>query len=543
MEPLIAEYLKNSAPFIEKAAALKISIERITTDESFDEFKEKIAISAEIYKKLQNFKIEVDISKYFLFWSRIQYFGMKNAEIMEIIDEKFGKDMKTFVTQTTVGEILHEERQLLDCFTKFVQRNAPILLQIRKMLAEAIVSMDFEAAAIQKEFRIEPITTDLYVEIMNQLLSKYAAERRFDLTHKIMSLVESDKNWILERGERKIKPVMQFSCFGLIPIGRGRPLEDLAEILRVDKKNLGSIEKLAKCLNSQQVDLIIINKVIEFPIEYDIFGLIGKQLDKNAGISEKSINEFKTVSILDDKNKWDFNVKLYPSKGEKVVVIGRTSDKFSAMTVYFGGPAYLFKTACRELILFAEGKANLKRDHHAEKTIRLAKNHMFLEVSYDIEENINIDFGIKNVINDLFLEIADAFSKKLPKKYPADNSALRDIFVQENFKNIINRVITMRFHEYFRKNTYDINVDKINMGEVYMTFLFHLEFLERAFFKEIGDRFNEFINLENTEKLGVFKQKFEEIVINILEKLITLESNIFLEVHRKIKFLKLSLTK
>ncbi len=550
MEPLIAEYVANYKPFIDRVLKLSETLSKVTTDTSYEELSEEISLLCGLFEKIRKFKVEVGISGYFLFWAQMQYFQDKVKAILEIIEANFGKDMKTFVTQTTVGEILREEHRLVETATKATSRNTPILEKLCSMISDAIILlMDPEGSleAIQKEFRVEPQVVDLYITIMNKLLLKYTEERQFALTNKIMNFISEDKHWVLSRGipREKITNDMPCSTFGLISLSAGRELAELQPILQIEAKHLASIEKLAKWLNSQGTDLIIINRIVEYPVEYNIYGLLNKSVDKNQGITEKYIDDFKTVTISDSRYKWNFSIKLHAAKAsEKVLVLCATSSKFSIMSIYMGGPPYLFKSSVEELYSYIAGKQSTHRQNYNHKIIELAKENMFLDVKFHIDEADNTDYGIKTIINDLYLDIYSAFIKKLPKRYPSEVSQLRAIFVQEEFKSLIDSNLTAKFHLFFRKNLYDVNIDKVHVGEVYMTFIFHLEYIKRAFYKELGDKFTQSISTmtPDDESISAITKKFEVAIIQILEKLISQDSNIFREISRKVRFLKLELT-
>ncbi len=542
MDANLKKYVQLYKPVLGKLDNLIDRIREISVDESYKELEAMRDAANQNFEKLSKIKVSIGISDYFFLWSSLVKFAKSVDEVVRLVKSRFGKQMKTFVTQSTMGHLIREEHQLVDMNARASTRSHLILAELQDIFADAILQLlNDEVLKLQAEFRVDPLTADLYVDVMNRLLKRYAEDRRFDMTNLVSRLVEEDKKWILQRGVSAVKtnPEIPLTNFGLTPLSASRPLTELAEVLRVGPKDVASIEKLSSCLNKQGIDLVVIYKVIEYPIEYDIFGLLSKSIDKNAGITEALINQFKTLTISDTKSKWCFNIKFYKTNGEKAVVLRCTSDKYSPMSLFLGGPTHLFKTSLQNLY---DQDKDPKRDNYNLKAIRAAKDSMFLDVAFKVDEVPAVDIMVGDVINSLFLEISSEFVKKLPKTYPKDISMLRELFANEKYKEIAKKTLTHKFHEFFQKNTYDVAA---YLGEAQMTFLFQLVYFERSFFTELVDAFNNYISgmQPEDENLNALKTKFERVVVSILEKLISQDSNIFIDVMRKVSLSKLSLIK
>lgn len=542
MDSNLTKYIQLYKPILEKVNELIDRIREISIDESYKELETLRDSATADYEKLGKLKVSIGISDYFFTWSRLSRLPNTISTIIRTVKNRFGRQMNTFVTQSTMGHLVREEQQLVDMNSKATTKGGIILNELRNLFAAAIVQiLDDDVKKIQTEFRVDPLTVDLYVDIMNIMLERYTNARQFDMVSAVKSLIDEDKKWILQRGMAvsKTSPDIPMTNFGLVPLSTARLLPDLAETLQVTSNDAASIEKLSKALNKKNIDLVVINKIIEYPIEYDIFGLLSKSIDKNVGINKDLIDRFKTLTISDTKMKWNFDIKFYKTDGEKAVVLLCTSDKYSTLSLFLGGPAYLFKT---DLLNLYNVDKDPKRDNYNYKAIDIAKNNMFLDVEFKVAEVPSVDIMVGDIINSIFLEISKEFVKKLPKSYPKDTSILRELFVSEKYRDIAKRELTSKFHEFFRKNMYEISA---YLGEAQMTFLFQMAHFERSFFKELGDAFTDYISeiqIED-ENLKVLNESFERTVVGILRKLISQDSNIFIDVMRKINLSKLSLIK
>lgn len=545
MEPNVNGFIKNYKPFVTKLESLTEIIRHVAMDENFTRLENLVSDITTNYAKISNYRIEIDIPGYFIFWSQISRLELQIQTVMDLIANTFSQNMTTFVTKSTVGHVLKEEHQLVSLWKKASNQNAIIVDTLRGLISDSIVAVmgDLKISDLQSLFRIDTIVVDLYVELMNKLLLKCTTEGKQDLVGEILQTINSDKSWIIERGipVEKTSFEIPMTNFGLVPLHHGVELHEL-KLNELTKKSK-TIPLLGKELNKKGIDLILINKIIEYPIEYSISELISKFVNKNTGVSTKVINEFKTISMTDEIHKWNFSIEsIKAAKSTKVIVLQCTSDKYSLMSTMLGGSPVLAQIEMQELYDYIAGTPSLKRDAYNSKVMEATKATMFLDTKFRDEDSA-FEIDTTNIINTIFLELSREFKRNLPAKFPEDQSKLRELFVGRRFVDLVHGSVTNLFHDFFKKNMYSVNIDKIHLGEAYMTFLFQLAYFERSFYKELGDKFNDFLILLNpkNENLEFFKNQFELTVVNILKKLITKDSNIFLAIYKKLQFTKLSI--
>jgi hypothetical protein len=523
MKPTL-EYMREYESLVAKTKELENHMRHVSTESEISEAMTKLVDTFCLnINELRDLK-QKNISEYFETYSKIQLLKAAAKNIMSFMDLNFNKSMKTFVSQTTLSDLLREEHQLIDMFTKTSARAAGLEIEVAAAFTAEIVEMCGEdVAELQKTFRSMPQSVALYKSVMNALIRKFNKENKHNISNTIITLVDSDKEWILTRDREKSVAEIPMTGFGLIPLHPSKPLSEVSHMLELEAD---SIDKLASELNSQDLELIVINRVINFPVEYNSFNILNKKVENLEGVNKKMVDEYRTITIENNKFNWNFNIDHYAAIGQQVVVLVRTSDKYAIMSTFVGGSKKLYKSTVEKLYNFIKKQQPQKRSSYNEKIIEKAKKSMFLDVRFQIDENFGRSFDLRPTINDIYMSLVESFGTNFSQKIASNKSDLREHFVNLKYKKIFDDALTLQFHEHFKKNLFEINNDLI--GEVFTTFQYQLQAVSRSFYKELGDKFN-FVKSNDANEI---KDLFATIVMKLLNKLVGGETNLFNAVYQ-----------
>ena len=464
------EYIDEYKGLISQTRELENNMRNVVTESELSTAMTKLVDNFCLVIKVLQESSQKNISEYFDTFSKVQELKAAARSIMKFMDVNFNKSMKTFVSQTTLSEMLREELQLIDLYTKTTTKAAGLEIALISEFTKRIMEIcGDDVENLQKVFRKLPTSVLLYKSVMNALISKFNREGKHIISNQIVAIVDSDKEWILTRDKKPIKSELPMSSFGLIPLHPCKPISEVAQMLEL---KADSIKDLASKLNADGLELIVINRVINFPVEYNSFYLLNKKVENLEGVNKKMIDDYRTITIEKNKNKWNFDIDHFASIGQQVVVLVRTSEKYAIMSTFIGGSKKLYKNSIHKLYNFLK-RPPQKRSCYNEKVIEKAKEHMFLDVRYSIDENHGRNFDLRPTINDIYMSVVEQFSIGFSDKIASSKSDLREHFVNIKYKKIFDEVLTLQFHEHFRKNLYEINNNL--MGEVFATFQFQLQ--------------------------------------------------------------------
>lgn len=458
--------------------------------------------------------------------------------IREYMDASFRREnLKTYVSSLTSNEFY----KMQETFIHKLQSSCRDRNGIKKEYIDAVVMDAVTMKQLQESFRNRPLAYELYVALLQRIIAQHDNDPVGRAA--IMEQIEKDKDWILGATFGKIRYTVNPPLYthGLVPCSAAMRLPELAEALSLPK--VKSLDALAKVIS--RADLIVQYRVIKNPIVYDITKLYGAKIDAAAGPNPKMIGLLKTLQYAAQEAtsfKWRFDTEKWidPANDRVLILNAVTPELFKVMAPIFSRrPILAFKSSVP--FLYQDPVVSRRWMYNAQ-VIQRAMPRMFSSVKFDIkriEQKYEI-VDIKYLINRIYLELErkyDELSKGRPAATPSD---LRNVFTNAAYTEIYSRICQEEFHNYFSKNLYLINIDKVDIGEVFSSFLFYLQHYERNFSKELYDRYNDLV--KKAPDLGTMDKKvFMEIVLNALKKFIKNESNIYKNIHMKLYFQKLSI--
>jgi hypothetical protein len=175
----------------------------------------------------------------------------------------------------------------------------------------------------------------------------------------------------------------------------------------------------------------------------------------------------------------------------------------------------------------------------------IALQNMFCPIKLDLDvarEHANI-VDSKYLRNQIYLTLLDHFRDIINKKYNGgakikDNYTYALIIHDDNFLCIFSNIITSEFHKYIYSNYDEYFLGPTGITEIFSAYIGVVYIYQRTFVKEMHDYFKDNpFNFEEREKVDIL-QHFDAMVMSVLEKIITNESNIYQTVLYKINSLK-----
>lgn len=457
--------------------------------------------------------------------------------VKEYLQDKYKREnLKTFVSTMTSNDFYKAQ----EAFIAKARAAADVQQQAKFAFIDA-VSIQASPSDLQKRFRELPLSFELYISLVQRVLGSYAHDpiKRAELADQI----EQDKDWILGATTGKVHHTVNppLNTHGLVPCSDPMTIEEVCKAFGIPKTT--SMEKLSKAL---KVDVFVQHRVIKNPILYNVMDLYGERVNAVAGPNPAMIKQMSTLRYAPQEKaafRWRFDTESWTAPGnEKVLILNAvTPTLYKVMAPLFAKkPMLVFKTS---VPFMYTDKVKSRRWMYNTQVIDRAMPHLFTPAKFDVklkEQQFEM-VDTKYLINRIYMEI-DRKYDELARRKVATFKDLRHLFTNEAYTEIYSSICREEFHNYFRKNLYLINIDKVDVGEVYTSFIFYLQHYERNFSKELYDQYNTLIKKLKLEDIASMDKKaFLAVVEATLKKFITPESNIYKNTHLKLYFQKLSL--
>lgn len=426
-----------------------------------------------------------------------------------------------------------------------------------------------------------PFSINLYAFVMQKILLKCIPMGE-SMCNDIIDTIESVKDFIiLESIKYKLntktthKTNPHIKTFGLTPNRPSSTLSVLSkEIFKKSIKTESSLELIAK---DQKICIVILHRIINNPLEFNLWNLIDWKYSNpflqnvTTGVNKKTIDRFNTLKFVNTKKtqKWNFGILYYgkidsdyftiiEKLGNDVYRLLNIYDRESELYRINGGGACETKIHKEHLTDFIEYVKNngVINDHtrvstyHQIQERKILKN-MFLPVKFDLQ-GINIRSQIidsKYLRHELRTKLTDGFNEIIKKEFKGgtlikNNKDVGTIIHHSNLYNIFNSIIIEQYDIYTFKNKE--NISSFPFSETLKTFLSELRLLNRNFIRGVHGEFmstkldQNIFSEDNVTKKIYLDKMFTEIIVPVLEKLISDESNIYQSMIYKNSLLKLS---
>lgn len=465
-------------------------------------------------------------------------------------------------------------------------------------------------------FTLYKLYKDIICKLINKLLKQNIHETHNDNIYLLLSHVEKIKNLFLNKDllynnsitldyfnldknntKNKNKDYTKnninnpfIKSFGLSPISKFNSLKDITDIIikKIVKNNekdnkIDIVKKesdlidLVKYLNSDKskknqsnISIIVINKLIKNPIEFDISKLYDKNEIKNYkqgetnGINSKCISKFTTIKFKEMNNKWDFNTTNYGSLDNNNFIILEkiNKDNYRILKKYSNINIKYRTYNIFENVLDSDGIINNRNVIFGFITFILNKNIVYNNDRINMYNNIIESKIVKNMIlynkvdnfelnrNSKIIDVTLLKYELITKIVQTIDNLSKNKKIFKNKKDIINLIhndhimncfsnfLITHFLSYISKKFKNYNNSNYYINELLKTFIAQLLIVKTNFQKKIHDIYIE--KESDLKQLDIKSVKLflENIFIEVLDLLITVDDNIYLSVIYKTKLLE-----
>lgn len=449
--------------------------------------------------------------------------------------------------------------------------------------------------------KLFPFAVKLYVFVIQNILGQ-CIPKDSGYCDTIIEMVENTKDFVLlngketktnSKGLHKNNP--QIKTFGLTPSGESRQLSSI--INDIFSKTIKSESGLTKIANENDICICIMNKVINYPIEFKLWNLIDYKIAKsflqseNAGVNKTMIDRFETISFIPNKKpeKWDFSIDHYGDiKSDFVIVIEKlSSDSYRLLHLYnplldsnrdfnkdsnidfnknpnknsedkSGGGAYEIKIHRKRIPEFMDFVKNsstipentrISEYHHIQER-EMLKN-MFMPTKFNVN-GINMNsqaVDSKFLRNELLIGIKKEFIEILKKDYKdgaaiINNKDLATLIHHKNLINVFSSILIEQYDIYTFKSK--DNNSNFPFSETLKTFMAYLGILKRTFARDIHTKYTS-TRIDSSKLTADLRTKkiyltdmFGVILSSVLDKIINNQRNVYQSLIFKNSMLRLS---
>lgn len=519
---------------------------------------------------------------------------INHIEICSLILENIHKTLEKFLSKTQntevylsqsyINEAYASHKQVSALYNKMhVSKSKKVEELIQELISyelgrESIKYTTKYIKSVQRIFTNSPFSATFYCKLMAAILKElpkwYPGNQQ--LYFYIVSQIELDKDRILTRIPIKepdpsrtqlLNPY--YKTFGLIPHSKSLQIKDISE--KIFKTPSNSFAGFVKLCKSKDYGLILMNKHIVHPITYHTDQLIDfkqsmdyAQIHKPSyGVDKAILDRLTTIDKIKIKSKWNFSIEPYvltfsdyEVEKERFVIIldSLAPDHYRILTNYMRAETYFVRvSSIRELYEYCNKPKNslpVTRIYSYNALCQqTALNNIFAPVKVDIEKLKEVATIVdpKYLRNRIYLALIDGFKDIMNKKYKGetgikDNYTYASIIHDDKFLNIFSQILTQEFHVYLYKTYNEYTTGHLHIAEIIGSFLNVIYLYQRTFVKEIHDSFkNNTYNFKADAKPGGILKHFDDIVREVLGKIITSESNIYHTILYKINLLKSTL--
>lgn len=339
--------------------------------------------------------------------------------------------------------------------------------------------------------------------------------------------------------------------YGLSPATHYYTLDNLYEFIFKKKKSKITEESFS----NDDIFIIVISKCIQKSLEFDItkiYGSLSKLYKQGLtdGINLIMVDKFKTIKFSDRNKKWGFIIKVYGHVKDKCLILEKNNDnnyrimlkyenintkydqykQLTNITNYYNNPHNIYG-----LLNFINGNSTDRIDYYNKNLEHNILKNMFIINKIDIDEiketskiiDITLlKYDLYDILNKLIIKLYN------PKK--KDRKHLLNIIHDEVLINSFSDFLINNYISYVVKNCSDLTTYTIN--ELLKTFLSQLVILRISVQKKLHD---EFIARERNLKDTDILQFFEELLIGVMDQLISVDNNIYLSLIFKTQILSI----
>lgn len=398
---------------------------------------------------------------------------------------------------------------------------------------------------LRAEFRKNTHVIYVYASLMQKLIDESYSSNK-TLAMKLLEYISHDKSNILDLGN-KIKQSGQNPPayrFGLLPQTRSMPVADLMKIVlpALAVKN-SSIPKIAKEIKH---GIVVFNKLVYTPIEYDIRNLVvedeAKQYmqEKDAGITSKTVERFKTI-IEHKSDRWDFSTVVHNEEAEQFLVLDTLDGhNYRCLAPWVSSKSYLVSRHKISSILNLDPTKESTASNYHELQTRIATKNMFLSKALSIEdlEDQSTDVesnALRQVIEDKLIALVHVIYMK-EYASAANNTTISKIVHDTRIEEFF---ITQVIKLYPSAVTDPFSGGRFPFREILASFITDLQTASRRLTRELHNIYsrnpldNETFSLPKTERQEKIKEYLASVVSSAISLVISLDTNLYTSAYFK----------
>jgi hypothetical protein len=419
----------------------------------------------------------------------------------------------------------------------------------------------------------------LYASVLQALIDHYYTANK-SKAFELMALVEEDKDLALESfaalKSLKDKSIIKnnpIQCrFGMVPITASMDLTELINKITQAESKSSSSKAFSKLAKELSIGIIVFNRIVYNPIEYNIRPLILSEeaakyvQHKEYGITAKTINRFKTIlpsglaakksSKVDTKKSdlstkksntplfnWDFSTEIHNPDAAKFYIV----ETLNGNTYRFMAPwlsssnLSLTKFRVLHILNYDNTKPTRATNYHCVATKHATKN-MFLSKALDIDsfDEKSTDINSGTLQHDLLTSILEYVEKYLNKNYPKgvkSSNDILDILHESDLIVYFSRELVRRYKTAAADDTRSFDAGAFDFNELLSSFSVSLQKATRRFARELHNSYS-----RNPLKPEVFGKddskiavmlKLREVLQESINLVIKFDDNLYTDLNYK----------
>jgi len=485
---------------------------------------------------------------------------------------------ETYISQTFINETFLMYKKLTLVFNNIINLENKERFDVINYFIDQELSNDENLSQknilkyishVQKLFYKNIHSIDLYSNLISSILEKIKSlyPENHNLYYDILHLIENDKTYILSlinnkptKSSKSVELNPYYKTFGLIPLTNLLKIEEISNM--IFNKSLKVKDFIKECKN-KDYGLIIIKKYTKNPISYKTVQLLDWNLykkftnmhKKTYGVDEYILSQYKIMEYIDVNTKWDFSIETYilkfnnfeEEKNKYTIILDSLApDLYRINTNFLSTNNYFVKiSSIKELYKHCKKKEPSRIGNFNNLCIKKSKDIIFNPIKHDLEKVKEISSIVdpKYLRNEIYINMLDEFNNSLKHyKNIKDNYTYAKIIHNEKFLAIFSDILIREFYSYLYNTYNDYTSKHIQISEIISSFMNVIYINQRIFVKEIHDYFkNNLFDFTQDNILIKLKMHFDEMIRYVLDKIITLDNNIYQMILYKINLLKTTL--
>lgn len=516
-----------------------------------------------------------------IFYNEISKINKFFMIIKNTFNKIFANEQQVFLTQTYLDKFINLQKNIQIILTKSNNEIEIIDARIDNICLDALLKYfnDFESEGkIPGDFIQDLINLckdyqyswKLYKMFIAKIIDKYENTKEM---YDILQKNEQAKNYIFlgenvtKNDIKENKEKFDFNNpplynYGLIPVLKPENIKYISsKVFEYSVENIKEFEDICK---KEKYDLVIIKKILDRGISYNILDLMNfeksKEYEKtnssSDGINTFTIERYRNISYIADinkKKKWEISYKyIVNDQDHKFVIILEElyPNTYQVLSNNFDS-FFVRKTAIIEFFKseYLSKHDSYSRIHGYNRIINNdIMNNMFLPLSVDTEVLLKKSqiVDAKYLRHEIYSKILSEFIDNYDKSNPKNIYDISKLVHDEKILKLFNQIMMDQFHSHINDNMNLYESKGVSLAEIYTSFIYTMNTYDRDFVKKIHDEFSlEIVKLKNLENIdkNIDKKEiidmFDKILKTSVNAVITLQSNIFQILHYKLYLLNI----